>query len=67
MYHVYSNTAKWKPYVGQKIKFKREHNNPKANLQLLKGHDEREDKVSCCWARTNTALSIYLLFYWRRG
>ena len=27
-YHVYSNTGRWKPYVGQKITFKREHNNP---------------------------------------
>ena len=27
-YHVYSNTVSWKPYVGQKITFKREHNNP---------------------------------------
>ena len=26
-YHVYSNTIRWKPYVGRKIKFKREHNN----------------------------------------
>ena len=27
-YHAYSNTVSWKPYVGHKIKFKREHNNP---------------------------------------
>ena len=27
-YHVYSNTVSSKPYVGQKITFKREHNNP---------------------------------------
>ena len=27
-YDVYSNTVSWKPYVGQKITFKREHNNP---------------------------------------
>ena len=27
-YHVYSNTVSWKPYVGQKITFKREYNNP---------------------------------------
>ena len=27
-YHVYSNTVRQKPYVGQKITFKREHNNP---------------------------------------
>ena len=27
-FHVYSNTLSWKPYVGQKITFKREHNNP---------------------------------------
>ena len=27
-YHVSLNTVSWKPYVGQKITFKREHNNP---------------------------------------
>ena len=27
-YHVYSSTVNWKPYVGQKIAFKKEHNNP---------------------------------------
>ena len=27
-HHVYSNTVTWIPYVGQKITFKREHNNP---------------------------------------
>ena len=26
-YHVCSNAVSWKPYVGQKITFKREHNN----------------------------------------
>ena len=28
-YHAYSsNPVSWKPYVGQKITFRREHNNP---------------------------------------
>ena len=27
-YHVCSNTISWKPYVGQKITFKKKHNNP---------------------------------------
>ena len=27
-FHVYSNTVNWRQYVGQKITFKREHNNP---------------------------------------
>ena len=27
-FHVYSNTVNWRLYVGQKITFKREHNNP---------------------------------------
>lgn len=26
-FHVYCNTVNWEPYVGQKISFKREHNN----------------------------------------
>ena len=26
-FHVYSNTVNWRPYVGQKITFKREHSN----------------------------------------
>ena len=26
-FHVYSNTVSWKPYVGEKITFKREHAN----------------------------------------
>ena len=27
-FHVYSNTGNWRPYVGQKIPFEREHSNP---------------------------------------
>ena len=27
-HHVYSNTGSWKPSVGQKVTFKREHNSP---------------------------------------
>ena len=27
-YHVCSNTVNWKPYVGQRTTFKREHNKP---------------------------------------
>ena len=35
-YHVYSNTVSWKPYVGQKITFKRESiTTPTTNLQSL--------------------------------
>ena len=26
-FHVYSNTVDWRPYVGQKITFKRGHSN----------------------------------------
>lgn len=26
-FHVYSNTVNWKPHIGQKVSFKREHNN----------------------------------------
>ena len=41
-FHVYSNTVNRRPYVGQKITFKREHNNPHdrfavAGKTMLKG------------------------------
>ena len=41
-FHVYSNTVNYKPHIGQKISFKREHNNnydkfAVARKTLLKG------------------------------
>ena len=34
-YHVFSNTASWRPYVGQKVIFKREHNNPRDKFAVF--------------------------------
>ena len=40
-FHVCSNTVNWKPHIGQKITFKREHNNSDkfavAGTTFLKG------------------------------
>ena len=43
--NVYSNTVRWKPYVGQKITLKRDHNNPYnkfAATVVVVGHIPRE-------------------------
>ena len=49
-YNVYSNTVRWKPYVGQKITLKRDHNNPTTNLQprllLLRTYQESSLDIS---------------------
>ena len=62
-YHVYSSTVNWKPYVGQKIAFTKEHNNPSdkfavARKVTMKGMV----RVNCCWAHTKRVLSISLVF-----
>ena len=67
-YHGHLNAVSWKPYVGQKITLKREHNNLFDKFAVTgKVTMKREDRVNCCWARIKRALLIYFIFYWRRG
>ena len=66
-YHVYSNTVSWKPYVGQKITFKKEHNNPYDKFSVA-GKVAMKGKVGLIVVgHIPRELSHYLWFSIREG
>ena len=60
-YHVYSNTVSRKPYVGQKIKFRREHNNPYDKFAVT-GMVTMKGKIGLIVGYVPRELSWYLWF-----
>ena len=66
-YRVYSNILSWKPYVGQKITFKREHNNS-YNKFAVTGKVTMKGKIGLIVAgHVPRELSWYIWFSVREG
>ena len=66
-YHVYSNTVSWKPYVGLKITFKREHNNPYDKFAVA-GNVTMKGKIGLIVVEHESRkLSRYIWFLLEKG